>query len=83
MLLNTNTLTEAIGDVDPSYITVELFQLQMGFSFPFLRVNNLCTSLLIMRTRSLSYLGLCLNLIANAVNNNDQHVRYGTNVRMS
>ena len=36
-----------------------------------------------MRTRSLSYVGLFLNLIANAVNNNDQHVRSGTNVRMS
>ena len=41
------------------------------------------TSLLIMRTRSLSYIGLFLNLIANAVNNNNQHVRSGTNVRMS
>ena len=61
----------------------ESFQLQMGFSFPFLRVNNLRTSLLIIRTRSLSYVGLFLNLIANAVNNNDQHVRSGTNVRMS
>ena len=55
----------------------------MGFSFPFLRANNLRTSLLIMRTRSLSYVGLFLNLIANVVNNNDQHVRSGTNVRMS
>ena len=36
-----------------------------------------------MRTRSLSYVGLFLNLIANAVNNNDQHVRSGTNVHMS
>ena len=55
----------------------------MGFSFPFLRANNLRTSLLITRTRSLSYVGLYLNLITNAVNKNDQHVRYGTNVRMS
>ena len=55
----------------------------MGFSFPFLRANDLCTSLLIMRTRSLSYVGLFLNLIANAVNNNDQHIRSGTNVGMS
>ena len=55
----------------------------MGFSFPFLGANDLRTSLLIMRTRSLSYVGLYLNLIANAVNNNDQHVRSGTNVRMS
>ena len=36
-----------------------------------------------MRTRILSYVGLYLNLIANAVNNNDQHVRSVTNVRMS
>ena len=62
---------------------VESFQLQMGHSFPFLRANDLRTSLLIMRTRSLSYVGLYLNIIANAVNNNDQHVRSGTNVRMS
>ena len=55
----------------------------MGFSFPFLRANNLRTSLLIMRTLSLSYVGLFINLIANAVNNNDQHVQSGTNVRMS
>ena len=33
----------------------ESFQLQMGLSFPFLRANNLCTSLFIMRTLSLSY----------------------------
>ena len=64
-------------------ISEESFQLQMGFSFPFLRVNDLRTSLLIMRTRSLSYVGLFLNLIANAVYNNDQHVRSGTNVRIS
>ena len=62
---------------------VELFQLQMVFSFPFLRANDLRTSLLIMRTRSLLYVGLFLNLIANAVNNNDQHVRSGKNLRMS
>ena len=55
----------------------------MGFIFPFLRANDLRTSLLIMRTRSLSYVGLFLNLIANVVNNNDQHVQSGTNVRMS
>ena len=55
----------------------------MGFSFPFLRADNLRTSLLIMRTCSLSYVGLFLNLIANVVNNNDQNVRSGTNVRMS
>ena len=55
----------------------------MGFLYPFSRANNLSTSLLIMRTRSLSYVGLFLNLIANAVNNNDQHVRSGTNVRTS
>ena len=55
----------------------------MGFSFPFLRANDLSTSLLIMRTRSLSYVGLYLNIIANAVNNNDEHVRSGTHVRMS
>ena len=55
----------------------------MGFSFPFLRANDLRTSLLITRTRSLLYVGLYLNLIANAVNNKDQHVRSGTNVRIS
>ena len=55
----------------------------MGFSFPFLGANGLRTSLLIMKTRGLSYVGLFLNIIANAVNNNDQHVQYGTNVRMS
>ena len=55
----------------------------MGFSFLFLRANDLRTSLLIMITRSLLYVGLYLNLIANAVNNNDQHVQYGTNERMS
>ena len=61
----------------------ESFQLHMVFLFPFLRANDLRTSLLIMRTRSLSYVGLFLNLIANVVNNNDQHVLSGTNVRMS
>ena len=55
----------------------------MGFSFPFLRANDLCTSLLIMRSRSLSYVGLFINLIANTVNNKDQHVQSGTNVCMS
>ena len=55
----------------------------MGFSFPFLRANDLRTSLLIMITCNLSYVGLYLNIIAKAVNNNDQHVRSGTNVRMS
>ena len=55
----------------------------MGFSFSFLRANDLHPSLLIMRTRSLSYVGLFLNLIANVVNNNDQHVQSGTNIRMS
>ena len=55
----------------------------MGVSFPFLCANDLRTSLLIMRTCSLLYVGLFLNLIANAVNNNDQNVRSGTNVRMS
>ena len=63
--------------------TGELFQLQMGLSSSFLRANDLRTSLLVMRTRSLSYVGLYLNLIANAVNNNDQHVRSDTNVCMS
>ena len=53
----------------------------MGFSFPFLRANDLHTSLLIMRNLSLMYVGLFLNLIANAVNNNKQHVQSGTNVR--
>ena len=32
--------------------TIESFQVQIGFSFPFLLANNLCSSLLIMRTRS-------------------------------
>ena len=50
-------------------IATELFQLQMGLSFPFLRANDLRTSLLIIRTRSLSYIGLYLNLIANADDN--------------
>ena len=54
----------------------------MGFSFPFLRANDLRTSLLITRTRSLSYGGFFLNIIVNVVNNNDQHVRFGTNVRV-
>ena len=54
----------------------------MGFSFPFLRANALRTYLLIMRTHILSYVGLFLNLISNAVKNNDQHVRPGTNVRL-
>ena len=62
---------------------MDSFQFQMGFSFPFLRDNDLHTSLLIMRTRSLSYVGLYLNIIANDVNNNDQHVRSVINVRMS
>ena len=61
----------------------ESFQLQMGFSFPFLRANDLRTSLLIMRTFSLLYVGSFLNLIVNAVNNNDQHVQSGKNLRMS
>ena len=64
-------------------VAMESLKLQMGFSFPFLRANNLRTHLLIMRTRSLLYVGLFLNLIANAVNNNYQHVRSGTNVCMS
>ena len=55
----------------------------MGLSFPFLHSNDLRASLLVMRTRSLSYIGLYLNLIANAIITNDQHVRSGTNVRMS
>ena len=55
----------------------------MGFSYPFLRANDLRTSLLMMRILSLLYVGLFLNLIANVVKNNDQHVRSGTNVRMS
>ena len=55
----------------------------MGFSFPFLGANDLRTSLLIMRTCSLSYVGLFFNLITNVVNNNDQHVQSGTNVCIS
>ena len=55
----------------------------MGFPFSFLRAKDLRTSLLIMRTRSLSYVGLFLNIIVNAVNNNDQHIRSGTNVSVS
>ena len=38
--------------VFPPYFVEESFQLQMGFSFLFLRAKDLCTSLLIMRTRS-------------------------------
>ena len=55
----------------------------MGLSFPLLRAKNLRTPLLITRTRSLLYVGLFLNLIANSVNNNDQHVRSGSNLGMS
>ena len=50
------------GDVSISFILwastpyvlsgAESFQLQMGFSFPFLQANYLRSSLLIMRTRS-------------------------------
>ena len=65
------------------FIIAKSFQLQMGFSFPFLRVNNLRTPILIMRTRSLSYVGLFLNLIVNSVNNDYQHVKFGKNVSMS
>ena len=67
----------------PTEVVQDSFLLQMGFVFPFLRANDLRTSLLITRTRSLSYIGLFLNLIANVVNNNDQHVQSGTNVRIS
>ena len=49
----------------------------MGFLFPFLCANDLRSSLLNIRARSLSYVGLFLNLIANAVNNNNQNVRSG------
>ena len=35
-----------------SYLDVESFQLQMGFSFPLLRDNDLRSSLLIIRARS-------------------------------
>ena len=76
--VDITVLSDFVGE-----FVMESLQLQMGFSFPFLRANNLRTSLLIMRTRSLSYVGLFLNLIANAVNNNDQHVRSGRNLRMS
>ena len=41
----------AIGQSLPA-LTWESFQIQMVFSFPFLRSNDLCSSLLIMRTRS-------------------------------
>ena len=35
-----------------SSLSLESFQIQMGFSFPLLRANDLRLSLLIMRTRS-------------------------------
>ena len=57
----------------PKDLPSESFQIQMGFSFPFLRANDLRTSLLIMRTHSSSYVGLFLNIIANSVNNNTRH----------
>ena len=75
--------TQLHENVDILLNTGELLKLQMGFSFPFLRFNNLRTYLLIMRTHSLSYVGLFLNIIANAVNNNDQHVRSGKKVCIS
>ena len=37
---------------DSIYKILESFQLQMGFSFPFLRANDLRSYLFIMRTRS-------------------------------
>ena len=80
---NGNTLWREAINREMENVSVESFQIQMGFPFPFLRANDLRTSLLIVRTLSLSYVCLFLNLIANAVNNNDQHVRSGTNVRMS
>ena len=78
-LKNMKTVYQDENNVVPS----ESFQLQMRLSFPFLRANDLRSSLLNMRTHSLLYIGLFLNLIANVVNNNDQHVRSGINVRMS
>ena len=45
-------ITQARGEPHKLDILVEgSFQLQMGFSFPFLRANDLRSSLLIMRTR--------------------------------
>ena len=82
--MSTGARVAILWDLSSQYIIgTELIQLQMRLSFPFLRANDLRTSLLIIRTRSLSYVGLYLNIIANAVNNNNQHVRSGTNVRMS
>ena len=47
---NTNT-TYIIGSAVELYVILELFQLQMIISFPFLRAKDLRTSLLITRTR--------------------------------
>ena len=83
VLSNTTGIIVNVKNAADMFAADESFQIQMGFSFPFLRANDLCTSLLIMRSRSLSYVGLFINLIANTVNNNNQHVQSGTNVCMS
>ena len=49
--LKTTNCTSLYHRMVCGVITMESFQVQMGFSFPFLRANNLRSSLLIMRTR--------------------------------
>ena len=44
--------THKMGKVLHKVLSTELFQLQMGFSFPFLHANNLRSSLLNIRARS-------------------------------
>ena len=41
-----------ISDSTSRSLLLELFQLQMGLSFPFLRANDLCSSLLNIRARN-------------------------------
>ena len=49
---STCNLSVFIGGGASFYFVLESFQLQMGFSFPFLRANDLRSSLLIIRARS-------------------------------
>ena len=48
---------DAFASMTSLVLIPESLQLQMGFSFPFLRAKDLCMSLLIMRTLSLLYVG--------------------------
>ena len=47
-----NEIMTDINDVFPPYKDDESFQLQMGFSYPFLHANDLCSFLLNIRARS-------------------------------